>query len=218
VTNFEVLALANYPSFDLNAVPRDDMATLNKLSRNTIVSDIYEPGSTFKIVTSAMNIEEYLQGNPKAFSNQYIFPSSRTRSVDGTTVKCWSNHANGKHCNQTLAEALNTSCNPCFTDMALSMGKETFYKYLSAFGFGKKTGIDYGGEAYGLLMPKTAVRDCDLARIGFGQTVAVSGLQLACAVASAVNGGYYYSPRLVKKVYAEDGYTLKKTDKILRNK
>jgi stage V sporulation protein D (sporulation-specific penicillin-binding protein) len=138
--------------------------------------------------------------------------------VDGTTVKCWSNHENGKHCNQTLAEALNNSCNPCFTDMALSIGKETFYRYLSAFGFGRRTKIDFGGEAYGLLMPEKAVRNCDLARIGFGQTVAVSGIQLACAAASAVNGGYYYRPHLVKKIYADDGYVLKEMKKELQNR
>jgi cell division protein FtsI/penicillin-binding protein 2 len=95
--------------------------------------------------------------------------------------------------------------------MALALGKETFYNYLSAFGFGKKTGIDFSGESYGLLMPKQAVRACDLARIGFGQTVAVSGIQLACACAATVNGGYYYQPRLVKRVYADDGYTALQT-------
>ena len=212
VNNFEVLALANYPSYDLNDIPRKDIDLLNKLSRNSLVCDIYEPGSTFKIITSAINIEEYLQGNKKAYSPNHVFSSSRTRAVDGTTVKCWSNHANGKHCNQTLAQALNNSCNPCFTDMALSLGKQTFYEYLSAFGFGKRTGIDYSGEAYGLLMPQNAVRNCDLARIGFGQTVAVSGLQLACATASVINGGYYYTPKLVKRVYANDGYVLQKAD------
>ncbi len=218
VNNFEVLALANYPSYDLNEVPRNDAELLDKLTRNGLVCDIYEPGSTFKILTSAINVEEYLKGNPKAVSTSYVFPSSRTRAVDGTTVKCWSNHANGKHCNQTLAEALNNSCNPCFTDMALSLGKETFYEYLSAFGFGKRTGIDYGGESYGLLMPKQAVRNCDLARIGFGQTIAVSGIQLACSVASVVNGGYYYTPHLVKRIYAEDGYVVKSVEKELKNR
>jgi stage V sporulation protein D (sporulation-specific penicillin-binding protein) len=113
---------------------------------------------------------------------------------------------------------LNTSCNPCFTDIALSIGKETFYDYLTAFGFGKKTGIDYGGEAYGLLMPENAVRACDLARIGFGQTIAVSGIQLACASASVVNGGYYYTPQLVKRIYAEDGYVLKENTPVLQNR
>ena len=218
VTTFEVLALANYPSYNLNDIPRNDIDLLNKLSRNRLVCDIYEPGSTFKIITSAANIEEYLKGNKKAFSNNYVFSSSRTRSVDSTTVKCWSNHANGKHCNQTLAEALNNSCNPCFTDIAMALGTETFYSYLSAFGFGQKTGIDYGGEAYGLLLPKTAVRGCDLARIGFGQTIAVTGIQLACATASAVNGGYYYTPRLVKSIYADDGYVLKTNTPIVQNR
>ncbi len=218
VNTFEVLALANYPSYSLNEIPRNDAELLNELTRNRLVCDIYEPGSTFKIVTSAINLEEYARGNSKAFSPKYVFNSSRTRYVDGTTVKCWSNHANGKHSNQTLAEALNTSCNPCFTDMALSLGKETFYRYLSAFGFGQKTGIDYGGEAYGLLMPKEAVRGCDLARIGFGQTIAVSGIQLACATASAVNGGYYYTPRLVKSIYADDGYVLQQNKPTLQNR
>ena len=218
VNNFEVLALANYPSYNLNEIPRNDAELLNKLTRNGLVCDIYEPGSTFKIITSAINLEENAKGNPKAYSKGYVFPSSRTRFVEGTTVKCWSNHANGKHSNQTLAEALNNSCNPCFTDIALSIGKEKFYEYLSAFGFGKKTGIDYGGEAYGLLMPQQAVRNCDLARIGFGQTIAVSGIQLACATASAVNGGYYYTPHLVKRIYAEDGYVLKENKKELQSR
>lgn len=218
VDTFEVLALGNYPSYDLNEVPRNDSALLNTLTRNRMISDVYEPGSTFKIITAAADIEEYLRGNSRAFSTSYVFPSSRTRSVDGTTVKCWSNHANGKHCNQTLADALNTSCNPCFTDIALSLGKETFYDYLSAFGFGQKTGIDFSGEAYGLLLAESVVRDCDLARIAFGQTIAVSGIQLACAAASAVNGGYYYTPHLVKRIYAEDGYVLQTAKTEVKNR
>lgn len=203
--NFEILAMANFPSYDLNNVPRDDKDTLNAQSRNSVVCDIYEPGSTFKVVTAAANIEEYLKGNKKAFSNSYIFNSSRTRTVDGTKIKCWSDHSNGKHSNQTLAEALNNSCNPCFTDMALSLGTETFYNYLTSFGFGNVTGLDFNGEALGMLVPQSLVRDCDLARIGFGQTVAVTGIQLACAVAASVNGGYYYLPRLLKSVITSGG-------------
>ncbi len=215
---FEVLAMANYPAYDLNDIPRDDIATLNALSRNKIVCDVYEPGSTFKVITAAANIEEALRGNPKAFSENYVYPSSRTRAVDGTTVKCWSNHANGKHSNQRLSDALNNSCNPCFTDIALSLGTKTFYQYLSAFGFGKRTGIDYQGEAYGLLLAESIVRGCDLARIGFGQTIAVSCVQLACATAAAINGGYYYVPRLVKEIYADDGYVLQKSERTLKNR
>lgn len=216
--NFDVLAMAEYPGYDLNDVPRDDPELLNDLSRNDIVSDIYEPGSTFKIVTAAANIEEHLRGNPAAFSLQYVFNSSRTRSVDGTTIKCWSNHANGRHCNQTLAEALNNSCNPCFTDIALALGAETFYDYLEAFNFGKVTGIDFSGEAQGMLVPESSVRACDLARIGFGQTVAVTALQLACAAAAAVNGGYYYQPRLVGGIYAADGSVAEEIPVVLKNR
>ena len=215
---FEILAMACTPSYDLNNVPRDDIPLLNALSRNRIVCDIYEPGSTFKIITSAANLEEWKKGNKAAFSPTHVFSSSRTRTVDGTTVKCWSNHANGKHSCQTLADALNNSCNPCFTDMALALGKETFYDYLGAFGFGKTTGLDFGGEAAGMLLSETAVRNCDLARIGFGQTVAVSGIQLACAAASCVNGGYYYEPRLVKEIYANDGYVLQSNTPKLKSR
>lgn len=216
--NFEVLAMVNYPSYDLNDIPRDDVQTLNEQSRNCIVSDIYEPGSTFKIITAAANVEEYIKGNPKAFSQSYIFNGSRTRSVGGTKIKCWSNHSNGKHSNQTLAQALNNSCNPCFTDIAISLGKNTFYDYLHAFGFGNTTGIDFSGEAAGLLLQQSLVKDCDLARIGFGQTIAVSGLQLACAAAAAVNGGNYYTPHLLKEVLSSDGKTYSSYENVLQRK
>ncbi len=216
--NFEVLSMVNYPSYDLNDVPRDDMETLNSLTRNGLISDIYEPGSTFKVITAAANIEEYLKGNSSAFSPSYVFNGSRTRSVDGTKIKCWSDHSNGKHSNQTLAEALNNSCNPCFTDMALALGKDTFYSYLSALSLGNVTGIDFSGEALGMLVPKSLVRDCDLARIGFGQTVAVTGLQLACATAALVNGGNYYVPHLVKSVISSDGKTVENIPTVLKQK
>ena len=199
-----VLAMVNLPSYDLNDIPRDDLSLLNDESRNRLVSDIYEPGSTFKIVTAAANIEETLKGNANALSLDHIYPSSRTRTVDGTKIKCWSDHANGKHSNQTLAEALNNSCNPCFVDIALSLGKETFYRYLTAFRFGKATGVDFSGEAIGMLLPESTVQNYDLARIGFGQTIAVTPLQLAAAAASAVNGGYYYAPRIVNEIYSSD--------------
>ncbi len=216
--NFELLSMVNYPSYDLNDVPRDDIDTLNALTRNSMISDIYEPGSTFKVVTAAANIEEYLRGNKSAFSPSYVFNGSRTRTVDGTKIKCWSDHANGKHSNQTLAEALNNSCNPCFTDMALALGKDTFYDYLSAFGLGNVTGIDFAGEALGMLVPKSLVRDCDLARIGFGQTIAVTGLQLACATAACVNGGNYYVPHLLKSVVSADGKTVEDYPVVLKQK
>ncbi len=209
--NGEILAMAINPSLDMNYPPRDDLSTLNALSRNTIVSDVYEPGSTFKILTASANIEEYLQKNPKAFSENHHFNSSRYRYIDGTRVKCWSNHANGKHNSLTLSGALNNSCNPIFVDIANSLGKETMYKYIEKFGYGKVTGIDFSGESQGLTLPKSAVKNVDLARIAFGQTIAVTPLQLATATASAINGGYYYQPHLVKEIYSND----KKTAQII---
>ncbi len=204
-SDFSVLAMVNLPSYDLNDIPRDDLDTLNKLSRNNLVSDIYEPGSTFKIVTAAANIEETLRKNPRAIPLSHVFSSSRTRTVGGTTIRCWSDHKNGKHANETLAEALNNSCNPCFVDIALALGKETFYDYLAAFRFGRATGVDFSGESIGMLLPESTLTDADFARIGFGQAIAVTPLQLACAAASAVNGGYYYAPRIAKELFSNDG-------------
>lgn len=217
-SNFDILAMVNCPSYDLNDVPRDEPQKLNALSRNVLVSDIYEPGSTFKILTAAADLQEYLNGNGSAYSPTRVFNGSRTRSVDGTTIKCWSDHANGKHSNQTLAQALNNSCNPCFTDIALALGKDLFYEYLSAFGLGNVTGIDFSGEALGMLVPQSLVRDCDLARIGFGQTVAVTALQLACAAASAVNGGNYYVPHILKSVKPADGGAEEEVAPVLKNR
>ena len=204
-SDFSVLAMVNLPSYDLNDIPRGDMSELNALSRNALISDAYEPGSTFKIVTAAANIEEYLRGNKSAYSPKALFSSSRTRNVEGSAIRCWSDHKNGKHANLTLAGALNNSCNPCFVDIVLALGKETFYDYLEKFRFGSATGIDFSGEAIGMLLPESTLKNSDLARIGFGQSIAVTPLQLACAAAAAVNGGYYYAPRLVKSISSEDG-------------
>ena len=200
----EILAMANKPSFDLNEIPRDDLDALHALSRNGLISDVYEPGSTFKVLTAAANIEEYLQGNRNAFSPEHIFSSSRYRYVDGQRVKCWSDHANGKHSNETLADALNNSCNPVFVDIALALGKEKMYEYIEKFNYGSVTGVDFSGEAQGMVLPASAIQNVDLARIGFGQTIAVTALQLAAATAAAINGGYYYTPYFVSELYTSD--------------
>ena len=200
-----VLAMANLPSFDLNAPPRNDIATLNAQSRNTLVVDCYEPGSTFKVVTALANVNQALKGDKSAKSLDYIYSSNRYRELAGGRIKCWSDHKNGKHSNQTLALALNNSCNPCFTDIALSLGTKTFYSYIMALGFGKKTGIDFPGEASGVIIPENSVKIGDLARIGFGQSVSVTPIQLAAAVSAAVNGGNYYKPYIVDKITTEDG-------------
>lgn len=213
-----IRALCSKPSFNLNEVPRDDLSALNSLGRNGLVCDIYEPGSTFKVLTAAANIEEYLQGNKKAFSTTHVYNSSRYRYIDGQKVKCWSDHKNGKHACLTLQGALNNSCNPIFVDIATSLGKETMYKYIELFGYGKVTGVDFGGEAQGMVLPMSAVQNVDLARIAFGQTIAVTGLQLVSATAAAINGGNYFTPYLVSEIYNDDGIIAEKILPKISNK
>ena len=213
-----VRAMSVYPSFDLNAPPREDLGLLYALARNRLVSDVYEPGSTFKILTAAADLEEYYSGNKKAYSPDHVFSSARYRYIDGQKIKCWSNHEHGKHANLNLSGALNNSCNPIFVDIAMSLGKETMYKYINAFGYGSVTGIDFSGEAQGMVLPVSSVLNVDLARIAFGQTIAVTGLQLACATMSAVNGGNYYVPYLVEEIYTDDGFIAEKITPRLKNK
>ena len=202
--NGEILGLSIKPSFNLNEVMFDDLDALNKLSRNTLISDSYEPGSTFKILTASANLEEYYSGNKNAFSESHIFSSSRFRYIEGSKIKCWSTHDKGKHANENLQMALNNSCNPIFVDLALSLGKETFYDYIEKFGYGKCTGIDLTGEAQGMLLPKSSVQSSDLARISFGQAIACTPLQLLNATATAINGGNRVTPHLVKEIYSSD--------------
>lgn len=213
-----IKALCVKPSYNLNEIPRDDLNLLFSLSRNNLVSDIYEPGSTFKVLTAAANIEEYLNGNSNAYSTTHIYSSSRYRYIDGQKVKCWSTHQNGKHVGLDLQGALNNSCNPIFVDIAMKLGKETMYKYVELFNYGNTTGIDFNGEAQGMVLPLSAVQNVDLARIAFGQTIAVTGLQLASATASAVNGGYYYTPYLVSDIYDENGILAQKITPTLKNR
>lgn len=204
VTTGEILAMGITPGLDLNNLPRDDVETLLDNGRNTLLTDIYEPGSTFKIITAAADLEEYKKGNSDAFSPTHIFGNSNYRVINGSRISCWTSHANGKHNNQTLSAALNNSCNPVFTDIALSLGKDVFYDYLDLFGMGKTTGIDFAGEQAGMLVPEASVTAGDLARIGFGQTIAVTPLQLITAVSAAVNGGLLMKPYLVKEIRSGD--------------
>jgi stage V sporulation protein D (sporulation-specific penicillin-binding protein) len=92
------------------------------------------------------------------------------------------------------------------------------YKYIDLFNYGKVTGVDFNGEAQGMVLPESSIQNVDLARIAFGQTIAVTGLQLASATASAINGGYYYTPYLVKEIYSSDGSLLESIKPKLKNK
>ena len=214
----EILALSEMPRYNLNEFNRNDKEVISTISRTSLISDIYEPGSTFKILTATANVEEYFNGNRNAFSLNHIFNSSRYRYIDGQKVKCWSDHKNGKHANLNLQGALNNSCNPIFVDIAMSLGKKTLYKYIEKLNYGSVTGIDISGESQGMILPLSSVKNVDLSRIAFGQSIAVTGLQLAMATSAIINGGNYYSPFFVKEIYDNNGIVAYKTEPKVKNK
>ncbi len=193
-----IRAMAIYPTYDPASPPRDDMELLHSLMRITTLTDVYEPGSTFKMLTAAAAIDS------GATHPQEGFFCSGSYTVSGSTVRCWG----APHGAQSMQQALQNSCNPVFTQLALRLGSDTFYRYLHAFGLGKRTGVDLYGEASGILIPETRVKDVDLARIGFGQSVAVTPIQMITAACAVVNGGRLMKPYLVEAILTEDGETV----------
>ena len=194
-----VKAMATFPSYDLNDVPRDDIDLLNQLSKNSLITDVYEPGSTFKIFTTAAALDAGVANdNSRYYCNGGLI-------VDGQRIKCWRSIGHGS---QNLAEGVCNSCNCVFMNLALSLGTEKLYEYLRSFGFGSKTNVDFYGESSGIMMNEASVKNVDLARIGFGQAVAVTPLQLITAVSSAVNGGTLYEPYFVSSVKSAEGATV----------
>ena len=175
----QILAMSTKPSFDLNELPRDDLEVLFDQSKMKLVTDMYEPGSTFKILTVAAALEEGLT------SLDDVFYCPGYRIVDGVKIKCWKTIGHGS---QTLLEAFGNSCNCCFMDLAMRLGVEKFYQYMEKFGIGQKTGIDISGESIGMLMPKSSVKTVDLARMGFGHAIAMTPVQLMNAVCSIIGG------------------------------
>ena len=186
----EVLAMVSKPDFDLNDPPRSDVETLTRLMRNRVIADAYEPGSTFKILTAASALEAGVVTPSEGFY------CSGSVVVDGGRIKCW-----GKpHGAETFAQALQNSCNPVFVEMGLRLGTERFYQYLTAFGIGQKTGVDIPGEAGGIVIRKDRVKRVDLARIGFGQSVAVTPIQILTAACAVINGGRLMRPYIVREI------------------
>ena len=196
-----VLAMAMYPTYDPADPPREDIDTLNELMRITTLTDVYEPGSTFKMITAAAAIDCGATNPGEGF-----YCSGRI-TVSGSTVRCWG----APHGAETMKKALQNSCNPVFTQLALRLGVERLYPYLHAFGLGRRTGIDLYGEASGILINASRVKDVDLARIGFGQSVAVTPIQMITAACAVVNGGRLMRPYLVEAILDEDGAVLETT-------
>lgn len=199
----EILAMASRPSFDPNHYqdyPRETW-------RNPNVSDTYEPGSTFKIITLAAALEEGLvREGEKFYDPGYI-------KVGSHNLKCW-RFPQG-HGSQTLAEGVKNSCNPVFVTLGLRLYERNparFYDYIYAFGFGAKTGVDTTGEALGQLVPRESLREIYVASIAIGQSIAVTPIQLVAAVGAVANGGVLLRPHLVREIRDRDGRTVYRVD------
>ena len=203
----EILAMVNKPDYDPNNPPRNNVETLSELMRNRVLSDAYEPGSTFKVITSSAALNEGLTNPSEGF---YCSGSFR---VAGGKIRCWGR----PHGAETMKQALQNSCNPVFAELGLRLGAETFYDYLNAFGFGQKTGVDLAGEADGILISKSSVTTGDMARIGFGQSVAVTPIQLLTAGCAVVNGGYLLKPYVLKEIVSGEGEILEAGQRTVRS-
>lgn len=201
--NGEILAISSKPSFDLNEIPRNDLSVLFEQSKMKAVTDTYEPGSTFKILTVAAALEEGVTN----LNEHFYCPGYRI--IDGQKIKCWKTIGHGS---QTLEEAFANSCNCCFMDLAMRLGVDKFYSYMQKFGLGQKTNITISGESSGILMPQKNVKNVDLARMGFGHAIAVTPIQLISIVAGITNGGVYNSPTAIKEIVDTNGNTTYKTN------
>ena len=185
----EILAMSSRPDFDPNNYKKYNSQTLN---RNLPIWMTYEPGSTFKIITTASAVEEGVVNLEKD-----TFYDSGSVTVSGAKLRCWKA---GGHGHQTMLEVFENSCNPGFVKMGFSLGKEKLFSYLDLFGFGDKTGIDLNGEGKGIIFNVGDVKDLELATTSFGQGVSVTPLQQITAVSSIVNGGNLYKPYIMKSI------------------
>jgi len=220
--NGEILALVSKPDFNLNdpraCPPSEDPATWTGTSqkdvetlyrtvwRNKAVSDTYEPGSTFKAITTAIGFEEGVV-TPETRT------SDRTITVQGHNIKCWKENFHGE---ESFREAVYNSCNPAFVKVALDIGVDKFYNYLRAFGFYDKTGIELPGEAQGNFHAKPT--DIDLAVASFGQRFKVTPLEMIAAYGAIANGGKLIKPHLVKEIVDSEGNVVEKFEpQVVRN-
>ncbi len=195
-----ILAVVNKQDFDPNDPPRNDIALLNQLTRDGVVADAYEPGSTFKMFTVAAALDE------QVVTENYTYNCTGSILVDGDKVNCW--RTGNPHGHQSLTEVLMNSCNPSLVDIGLKVGKDKLYRYINGFGFGNLPGSGLPGESGGIVRAVKYVRDVDLARIAFGQSIAVTPLQLITAGCAVVNGGDLMKPYIVDSVIAQDGQVI----------
>lgn len=169
---------------------------LNRQWRNKAVSDTYEPGSVFKVVTAAIGLEESL------INTNSSFYCSGITTVAGQKYRC---HKDGGHGSVNLSQAISKSCNPAFIEIGQKIGISNFSKYFKAFGFAEKTGIDLPGEAASNYHKEENMGPVELSSSSFGQSFNITPIQMITAVSACVNGGYLVRPHLVEKTLDQDG-------------
>ena len=217
-----VHAIASYPDFDPNAptaepdwvdkqiwdsMTEDDQIKLliSKAWRNRAISDTYEPGSTFKALTTAIALEEGLTYEDEYFSDEPI--------VSGDyTISCWSKKTIGNHGTETLRDAFNNSCNPIFVQLAQRIGIDKYYQYVHNFGFYKPTGIDLPVEGVGIFHKEPTL--IDMQTLSFGESSTVTPLQLANAYCAIVNGGTLMTPQIANRLTDNNGSVVKEFEPV----
>ncbi|WP_411167956.1 stage V sporulation protein D [Clostridium sp. MB05] len=211
-SNGEILAMVNKPDFDPNK-PYEGIENysgentaekVQKMWRNHLVNDTFEPGSIFKVVTMIGNLEEGLVKESDTFT------CNGSLKVGPHTIKCWKTSGHGT---QILPEILENSCNVGFMDIGKRIGKEKLNEYIKKMGFGKVSGVDLPGEAKGITKKTEDITEADLATISFGQTNTVNAVQYMTAFNSIVNGGKLIQPHIMKEVIHKDEYNNIVTDK-----
>ena len=211
--NGEIYAMANKPDFDLNepfVINKKDLKSnwenmsekekndaLNQMWRNFSINDTYEPGSTFKVMTSAMGLEEGI------VTPDTHFNCSGGKTVAGRYIKCW--RSPRSHGSQTFTQGVQNSCNPVFMEIGEKLGAQKFYEYMDIFGFNEKTGVDLPGEAVGIMHKEEKVGPVELATMSFGQSFQITPLQLLRAISSVINGGELITPHFGTKIVDENG-------------
>ncbi len=207
--NGEILSMVNVPEFHLNdpftlntgeeKTGKDLQDALNIMWRNSCINDTYEPGSTFKIITSAACLEEGVVTLEDTFS------CPGYRMVEDRRIRC---HKAGGHGSETFVQGIQNSCNPVFIDIGLRLGAEKFYQYFRQFGLLEQTGVDLPGEAGTIMHKVEDIGLVELATISFGQSFQVTPIQMATTVSSIINGGTRVTPHLGKAVLSRDGEAL----------
>ncbi len=206
----DILAIAGYPNYNLNAPfePSTDELKQNwenmsqkeknnsmmALWRNKAVSDTYEPGSTFKLITTSAALQEGITTPDK----EGEFTCTGGIEIAGVRIKCWRYYR--PHGSESLREALMNSCNPVFIGLGQKLGVHTYYQYLNKFGLLQRTGIDLPGEANSIFLKEEKVGPVELATIAFGQRFEITPIQLVTAVSTIANGGVKVTPRVVKQI------------------